>query len=209
MALQEFDRRLAAARAGSGEELGSLLNTMRGYLLVLANGAVNQRLRAKVSASDVVQQTMLLAHERFDQFRGDSSGELIGWLREILANNVRLEERRYLVAEKRQVGRERSLDLESRRHTVPEPTDPCPTPRAEFASREEARHLERAIARLSAEHRTVVLLRSWERLPFAEVGKRMNRTAEAARKLWGRAVLELQRELRSAGAIDTTAFATT
>jgi hypothetical protein len=37
-------------------------------------------------ASDIVQQTLLQAHEHRDQFRGASEAELVGWLRTILAN---------------------------------------------------------------------------------------------------------------------------
>jgi DNA-directed RNA polymerase specialized sigma24 family protein len=41
----------------------------------------------------------------------------------------------------------------------------------------------------------VVVLRNWDRLPFEEIAVRMERTAEAARKLWSRAIVRLQQEL--------------
>ena len=44
------------------------------------------RLRAKLDASDIVQQTILHAHERRAQFRGQTEAEWLGWLRAILAN---------------------------------------------------------------------------------------------------------------------------
>jgi hypothetical protein len=41
----------------------------------------------------------------------------------------------------------------------------------------------------------VIELRNRERLTFAEVGQRMGRSAEAARKLWARAIELLRKEM--------------
>jgi len=46
------------------------------------------RLRAKLDPSDLVQQALLKAHERRDQFRGATDAELAAWLRAILANTL-------------------------------------------------------------------------------------------------------------------------
>jgi hypothetical protein len=40
-------------------------------------------------------------------------------------------------------------------------------------------------------------LRTWQRLPFAEIGRQMGRSAGAAEKLWLRAVERLQAVLRN------------
>src|SRR5258708_8770510 len=58
----------------------------RDYLLLLVRLQLGSRLRAKMDASDVVQQAILQAHERRDQFRGRTDGEWMAWLRAILAN---------------------------------------------------------------------------------------------------------------------------
>jgi RNA polymerase sigma-70 factor (ECF subfamily) len=58
----------------------------RNYLLLLVRVQLGPRLRAKVDASDVVQQAILHAHERRAQFRGTTEGEWQAWLRAILAN---------------------------------------------------------------------------------------------------------------------------
>jgi RNA polymerase sigma-70 factor (ECF subfamily) len=59
---------------------------------------------------------------------------------------------------------------------------------------EQAEALHRVLGRLPAEYRVVLLLRHQDELTFEEVGRRMERSAEAARKLWARAVERLQRE---------------
>ena len=52
-----------------------------------------------------------------------------------------------------------------------------------------------ALQGLSDEHRQVLRLRNWDGLSFAEIGGRLNRSEDAARKLWSRAVEKLQAKL--------------
>src|SRR5262249_19071867 len=57
------------ARAGREDLLGELLDAQRNYLRVLAAAALHRDVRGKADASDVVQDTLLKAHQRFRQFR--------------------------------------------------------------------------------------------------------------------------------------------
>ena len=50
------------------------------YLRLLARLHPVPALQGKVDPSDVVQQTVLQAHARRDQFRGRSEGEWVAWL---------------------------------------------------------------------------------------------------------------------------------
>jgi len=51
------------------------------------------------------------------------------------------------------------------------------------------------LERLPADQKTAILLRSRDHCSFAEIGERMERSADAARKLWFRGVEQLRREL--------------
>src|SRR5215472_9511436 len=97
---------LEAARAGSREALGQALETCRNYLLLVAGRQLDPDLYAKGGASDLVQETFLEAQRDFARFQGNSEGELLAWLRQILLNNVANFARRYRDTAKRAVGRE-------------------------------------------------------------------------------------------------------
>src|SRR5262249_9943767 len=87
---------------------GSMLERFRSYLHLLARMNLDARLRGKLDASDVVQQTLLQAYRALSQFRGQTEAELASWLRQILARNLEHAVRDFS-RDKRDVGRERSL----------------------------------------------------------------------------------------------------
>src|SRR5687767_11082535 len=97
------DALLAAARHGSTESLGQLLQTYTSYLKLLAHTQLVANVRGRVSPSDVVQDTLLEAHRDFLAFRGGSQNEFLAWLRKILVNNLSRVVEQHLMADKRDV----------------------------------------------------------------------------------------------------------
>src|SRR5262249_49490145 len=97
---------LAAARAGSGDALGEALEACRPYLLRVANQELDQDLRAKGGASDLVQETFLEAQRDFPRFQGSSDAELRAWLRHILLHNLGKFARRFRQTQKRRLAAE-------------------------------------------------------------------------------------------------------
>ena len=195
------DDLLEQAKAGSGESLGRLLQLYANYLKLVVVGQLEANLRARVSPSDVLQETFFEAHRDFPQFRGGSTPEFLAWLRKILVNNLCRVVEQHLLAEKRDVRREVSLE---RLATALEQStarleailpDPGTSPSVTFERREAEVALADQLALLPGDYRDVIVLRHLESLPFEEIGQRMGRTSGAARMLWLRAVKALRERL--------------
>jgi RNA polymerase sigma-70 factor (ECF subfamily) len=190
---------IRAVRSGDRRALEGLLESYRHLLRLLARASLDGALGGKADASDVVQDTLIRAHERFDQFRGSSEGELVAWLKRILANNVADAHRRFLGNGGRALVRERSLDaLLDRPSRALDGLAPAhaTTPSQGAAARERSVLLADALETLPPDHREVVVLRSLRELEWSEVGRLMGRTPDAARVMWGRAVRGLGRAMR-------------
>ena len=185
---------LRAARDGSEEALGQLIDSWRTYLLHLVEKRMPAELRRKVAVSDLVQSACLDVHQRFGDFRGQTVDEWRVWLRRLVLRDLRDARRRFVGTQRCDLRRERQL-LGNRGLQFDLQDDHC-SPRATLIAREESAALRVALQQLSTDYRTVLRLRNWECLPFAEIGQRMDRTEEAVRKLWARAIVQLQQLLR-------------
>jgi RNA polymerase sigma-70 factor (ECF subfamily) len=151
-------------------------------------------LAGKADASDLVQETLLKAHQHFGSFRGSSEGEFVAWLRQILAQNVAQLVRRFRTGG-RNVQREQSIeDLVARSSNVlagiAAASGTSPSMAAE--RRDTGVVLATALAELSDEQREIIFLRHVEELSWAEIALRMNRSHDAARMLWTRALKKLR-----------------
>lgn len=181
------------ARNGSSQALGELLETSRNYLLLVANLALKGKIRGKVGPSDIVQETFIEAQRAFERFEGKSQEELQRWLYRILEHRIGNTFKRFLKANRRDITREvdwSGLFLTLAEHDLPG-NDPK-TPGTLLSLQEDAGQLELASAKLPPDHQQVIHLRVDERLSFEEIGSRMQRSTDAARKLFARAVLKLQ-----------------
>jgi RNA polymerase sigma-70 factor (ECF subfamily) len=85
------------------------LDGYRSYLRLLARAQLDDRVQQRVDASDIVQETLLEAHRSREQFTGESTAELLAWLRRILARRMSHAIRDH-TRQRRDVRRERSLE---------------------------------------------------------------------------------------------------
>ncbi|TWT97014.1 ECF RNA polymerase sigma factor SigR [Botrimarina colliarenosi] len=189
---------LSDARQGSETSLGKLMQLHASYLKLVVASQLDDRLRARVSSSDVVQETFYEAHRDFPAFRGATPEEFLGWLRRILMNNLLRAVEQHLKAAKRDVRREVSLDrarpLGDRSAPgfaaqLPHDGD---SPSASFQRRENADTLGQMLDVLPDDYREVLRLRHQEGLDFSEIGERMGRSSGAVRMLWLRSIKRLR-----------------
>jgi|SRR5579883_4624 len=188
-------RLLARAAAGDEAALGPLLEVYRRYLYLLARLQLDRELRGKLGASDVVQETFLEAHRDFARFRGRTVGELLAWLRRILARNLANQVRRYRGTRRRDVRLEEGIAAavgQSSAGLADRLTAPVSSPSQEAARHEAAVLLAEALGRLPDDYREVLILRTLEDLPFPEVAARMERSVDSVKKLWARGLARLR-----------------
>jgi RNA polymerase sigma-70 factor (ECF subfamily) len=57
---------------------------------------------------------------------------------------------------------------------------------------EQGEAIQRTLDRLPEEYRLVIVWHDRDGLPFGEIGRRLDRSADAARRLWSRAIGRLQ-----------------
>jgi RNA polymerase sigma-70 factor (ECF subfamily) len=197
-AAHEASRWIAAARRGDRDALGQLLESCRNYLLLVSQRKLAPDLRAKVGPSDLVQESLLLAAREFDRFVGDNEAEFRAWVRRILLNQLDNAARQYARTDKRQVTREVPLQDVPVEELARRLANSGGSPSGMARRRERDRKLTQALEGLAEQERQVIAWRNYERLSFAAIGERLDRSAEAARKVWGRALLKLRALLKEA-----------
>jgi len=190
---------LELAKAGDEAALGSLLERYRKYLHLLARINLNQRLQAKLDASDVVQEAYLGAYKDFPKFRGGTEQEFTAWLRQVLANVLANIVRHYEKTQQRNVRLERQLAHELNQSSVAMNlafVATQTTPSQVVSQREMGVLLAEALDELPHEQREVLILRHFEELTFPLVAERMGRTVDSVKKLWPRALARLRQIIR-------------
>lgn len=173
----------------------------RDYLRVLARLQVVPQFRGKLDPSDLVQQTLLKAHQGLSQFQGRSDGELAAWLRRILARTL-ADAIRDLGRAKRDVTLERSLEAalansSARMEVWLVAAQPTPSEQAEW--NEQMLALAQALSQLPESQREAVLLKHCQGWTLAQIGKQMGRTPTAVASMLQRGIKQLRQHMKEAG----------
>jgi RNA polymerase sigma-70 factor (ECF subfamily) len=168
---------------------------------MLARLRLHACLRGKLSASDVVQETLLRAEQGKEQFRGNGDA-LAAYLRKILANTL-ADKVREFTRGKRDVALERSLheDLERSSDHLEKWLAAGQSSPSEQAERNELLlRLAGALAELPEDERTALELRYLQEPPAsaAEIAAHLNRpSAKAVAGLLARGLERLRQVLRA------------
>jgi RNA polymerase sigma-70 factor (ECF subfamily) len=170
------------------------LERFRPYLTLMARMHLGQKLRSKVSASDVVQQTFLEACRAPERFHERRVPQQIALLRKMLASNL-AKAGRDLRRQKRDVERERSLELEIMRSSVRLVS--CLVAREPSPSQRAMRHeqlvlVAAALERLPAPQRDAIVLHFLGGLSPREIAARLGRTPAAVAGLLQRGLKGLR-----------------
>ena len=176
------------------EAEAAVLERFRCYLEVLAQVQLDPRLRGKLDASGVVQQTLLEAHRALAQTEGWDDEQRLAWLRRILANNL-TDEVRKATTQGRDARRERSLEADLERSSarleawlVADQSSPS----LHAQRHEQALRLADALAQLPPAQREALILQHWHGWTLAEIGRHLDRTPAAVAGLLHRGLERLR-----------------
>lgn len=170
------------------------LERFRHYLLLFARLHIGEQFRGKFDPSDVVQQTLLEAHRKRAQFRGNNEAELAGWLRQMLACEI-ADALRGLRRAKRNVALERTieqafLDSSSRLEQLLAAGHSSPSERA--VKNEQLIRLAEAMAELPEDQRRAVELKHLQGKTVAAISEVLGRSETAVGGLLRRGMTRLR-----------------
>lgn len=195
---EEAERLLEQVRAGNRQALDRLLALHRGFLRKIIELRLDRKLRARVDASDIVQEAQLEAARRIDDYLQRRPMPFHIWLQKTAYENLLRIRREHVEAACRSVESEAPLPEESSIQLAHQLLGGGPTPSQEVREQELAWQLRQAVAQLSEEDREIILLRSFEGLTNEEAGRVLGIEA-AASKRHTRSLLRLRKLLLASG----------
>jgi RNA polymerase sigma-70 factor (ECF subfamily) len=151
-----------------------------------------------MSPSDLVQESLLKAHAKIDQFQDGSEEQLVRWLQTILLNTWRDEVRKALGG-RRNIDLDRSLDAaiagsSARLEDWLAAQQSSPSQSAE--RHELLIRLADALAELSGDERDAVMLHHMSGKSVKEIAVELDRTTKAVTSLLYRGLKKLRERLK-------------
>jgi RNA polymerase sigma-70 factor (ECF subfamily) len=187
---------LSAVAKGDERALNRLLARHRNYLKRVVDARLEPRLRGRIDPSDVVQETLVVASGRIEDFLSRRPTSFRIWLRRKALDQL-IDQRRFHRRRKRDVTNEELLS-DASSLAIARGLAVGSVSRSTMR-RELVAQVRAAMEQLSETDREVLLLRHAEGLSNAEVAEVMELEPKAASARYGRAVLRLSAELRKQG----------
>jgi len=165
---------------------------------------LGRKLRQEMDSGDILQETFMAAAKAFDQYEVREEAALINWLAKLAENQI-IRAADYHGAQKRNQDRRMHLQSlsgsgnlsETKSFQLPGNT---PKPDDQVAGSEEEQLLESCVGELDEEYRELIILREYAGASWEEIARETGRpSSDAARKMHGKAMLELSRLLKERG----------
>jgi len=196
----ETGQLVARAKSGDAAALNDLFTRYHQLMVELARRKIGPRLRQKEDPDDLAQTTFREATRDFANYEYRGEGSLVRWLVQILQNKIR-DKAEYYAAGKRDVGRERGLEVapdndpDTLQSVEPPSRDLSVT--MQVSRGENLKFLREALEELSPEHRQAITLVFFEGKQLREAGEAMGgKSEDAVRMMLRRAEGRLAEILR-------------
>ena len=199
--LEELDTSQLLGFAASGDQSAAeqLLVRHEPRLRQMINLRLDDRLRARLDPSDVVQETLLEAHRRLPEYLKRRSVGFYPWLRNLAWQRLIDLHRHHVRSNMRSVRRE-NLNQAANDHSVRYLADKLQSSPSQHMLHEEVQQrVQDALQQLSEADRELLLLRHAEDLSVKEVADVLNVPQGTVKSRHFRALERLQRFLEEAG----------
>jgi RNA polymerase sigma-70 factor, ECF subfamily len=187
---------LAAAREGDAAAVNSLLERHRQAVRRMIDLRLDQQVKRRVDASDIVQEVLLEANRRLAGYLDNPLLPFHLWLRQMAKDRLIDAHRRHRGAARRSLDREQPLVAaahdESSRDLMAELHDQQLTPAAAATWNELQARFQQACEKLDELDQEIVFLRHFEHLSNAECAQVLQLTSQAASMRYLRAMRRLR-----------------
>lgn len=163
---------------------------------------LSAKMRRRMDASDIVQETQLAALQRYEQFQNDSRMPFRIWILLTAKQQLIHAYRKHLEAEKRTLDREIAWSDCSSVLLAKGLALSQSTPSQNLHREELLESVQAAIEDLQDIDREVLLMRQIENRPYEEIALLLDMQPEAARQRYGRALIKLRGKLRDLGLLE-------
>jgi len=198
---------LADAKAGDADAVDQLLDRHRDSLRRMVGMRLDKQIARRVDVSDVVQDVLVEANRRLQDYLQNPVMAFHLWIRQIAKDRIIDAHRRHRVSAKRSVDREQQLVAQANvDHSTMELAgqlcDPELTPAAAATAQELAVHVQSAIELLQERDREIILMRHYEQLSNQDIAQVLGLTEPAASMRYLRALKRLRKLLDGDPLID-------
>ncbi len=195
---------LDLARSGDEGATGRLLERHRDALRRMADMRLDNRIRQRVDASDIVQEALIEVSRRLPQYLENPVMPFHLWTRQIMTDRLIDAHRRHRVSKKRSVDLEQAPVVAANldHSTIqfgPQLTDDQLTPAANAIQQEMQRQFVAAVDELDEQDREIIVMRHFEQLSNQEVAQILDLSEPAASMRYLRAFRRLRKLLAPGG----------
>lgn len=185
-----------AERDTASQDIVLLLERYRPLLRAIAAGEIDLLLQAKIDPSDVVQDVCIEVMKSTDNLPVTDSKKFSSYLRRVMSNKLHDLKRRFVASHKRSVHREQT-ENELHADKVVDAETATVDILGNLVDEEMLDRTRTALRSLPIEVQKVIYLRFIKNLTYAEIGQRVNRSADDVRMFVKRWLERLKQEVAS------------
>ena len=188
---------LERAKTGDEAAVNDLMEKHRESLRHLVRMRLDQKIRQRVDVSDVVQDVLIEANRRFQNYLENPVMAFHLWLRQIAKDRIIDAHRRHRVSARRSVDREQAMAVprgydHSSILLANQLGDQQLTPAARALQKELAARVEQAIGEMDEGDSEIIIMRHYENLSNQEIAQALELTEPAASMRYLRAIRRLR-----------------